>query len=237
MKRRKIRNLIFSDASFKDSSEGEGDFIFRGLNFEFTKSSPVILQGPAVSGKRVLLKLLLGLFPLESGEYFINEESVGGMSFREFDPYRLNMGFSFESGGHLNNRTLFENLTLPLLYHDVVSKQEVSSYVEEFLHHFGIMEFRHLRPAFVGPEVRKVVNLIRAFLLHPELVVLDDPTEGTGVEYQEKLIELIEIHQKNRDLKYIVAVSDDERFIKNIDGKVYLVHKSELVPDFRREAL
>jgi phospholipid/cholesterol/gamma-HCH transport system ATP-binding protein len=236
MKRSQIREIKFRDVTFREAFGGGSEVVFSHLNFEFTHKAPVILQGTAESGKRTLLKLLVGLYPIESGEYLINGESVEKMSFREFDSYRLNMGFSFESGGTLNNRTIFENLALPLEYHDVVSKNQISSYVESFLRHFDILQYSHMRPAFVSLEVRKVINLIRAFLLYPEFLILDNPTEGTGVEYQEKLLELIKIHTSSRGLKYLVIVSDDPHFIKKMGGNIYLVHKSELIPDFRQEA-
>ena len=233
MKKIQIHELKFSDVSF---GYNNNDLIFENLNFEFTKPHPVVLQGPLGSGKRTLLKLILGLYPILGGSYLINGKRVDNMSFKEFDLYRPSIGHSFESGGLLNNRTIFENLTLPIEYHNFIPKNEINDYVDKFLCHFHLEDSKNIRPAFVSSGVRKVVNLIRAFLLRPEFIILDGPTQGLAPEYQTQLVELIHLHLTEYNLKYLVVTSDDDHFIEKIGGRIYLVKRSEVIHELKRAA-
>ena len=70
------------------------------------------------------MRLLAGLEQPTRGAYLINGKNVGEMSFEESLPYRLAIGYGYDYGGLIHNRTLKDNVLLPLIYHKLVSEKE-----------------------------------------------------------------------------------------------------------------
>jgi phospholipid/cholesterol/gamma-HCH transport system ATP-binding protein len=224
--RKGIHELKFLDLSYRYENETH---VFDKISFDFMRPWPVILQGPTGGGKNTLIKLLLGLLPIKSGHYIINGEVMNDLSFAEFDAYRLNMGYSFDVGGLINNRTLYENFILPLEYHHFLPERGSREYIINFFEYFRIDEYKHVRPAFVSSGIRKVATLIRPFLLDPEIIILNNPTLGLNSEHVLPLVQLIKEHQSKKNLKHLIVVTDDPHFIKLINGKIYQVSKHGLM--------
>jgi phospholipid/cholesterol/gamma-HCH transport system ATP-binding protein len=134
MKRLDINQIEFRSACFQYDVEKK---IIDRFNFCFQKDNTYYLQGPKGSGKNTLIKLLLGLEPLSSGDYVIDHTVVSHFTHKEFDLYRLNMGYAFDNGGLLNNHTLYENFKIILDYHDF-NEVDHRSYIISLLRKFDI---------------------------------------------------------------------------------------------------
>lgn len=228
MKREKIDSVEFKDLSFNYQSQEK---VFTGLNFEFPANEVLYLQGPRGSGKNTLIKLLLGLNSPTEGEYLINEKCVNDYSYREFDSFRLNMGYSFDVGGLINNLSLYENFKLLLDYHNFLTPGERSDYLLEMMKVFHLEEQKHLRPALISSSARKAAAVLRAFLLRPEMIILNDPTQALSMEHIFPLIELIKKHQQEHNLKYIIISSDDSGLINQLSGRVVKVMPDSLIEE------
>ena len=211
-----IESLEFKQVDFFYNPQ---DKVFDGMNFQFSKNEVLYLKGPRGSGKSTLMKLLLGLTTPISGDYLINGERVNEYGHEEFDQVRSKMGFSFDVGGLINNLTLYENFLLVLDYHNYKSRSDRAGYIVEMMKRFHLDEQKHLRPAFVSSSVRKAASLLRAFLLHPEVLILNDPTQGMSVEHIIPLVDLINEHKKNHNLKYVIISSDDVSLMEKLEGK------------------
>lgn len=119
------------------------------------------LQSSEGAGKSTVLQLMAGLLQPQQGKYLINNENVAEMSFEEFLPYRLSIGYSFDYGGLINNRTIFENIILPLVYHKILPYEEARLQVDGLLKRFELEKFRNQRPAHIPGRVRKVACLLK----------------------------------------------------------------------------
>lgn len=134
-----IDSLKFEGLTYQH--EGH-DATFSQTDFEFPTGQIVWLDSSEGGGKSTLLQLLGGLVIPQRGRYLINDQNVTEMSFEEFLPYRLAIGFSFDYGGLINNRTLFDNLMLPLMYHKLLSAEESKERVMGFIERF---DFKNLK--------------------------------------------------------------------------------------------
>src|ERR1017187_5197281 len=93
----------------------DGQEVLKGLDFEVQPGEIFVIMGPSGSGKSVLLKQIIGLDPPDSGEIFINGESIA--SGEVMEQYRLAM--VFQSGALLNSLTVGENVGLYLVEHQL----------------------------------------------------------------------------------------------------------------------
>jgi ABC-type multidrug transport system ATPase subunit len=206
------------------SHEGQ-DPVLYNADFDFPTRQIVWLKAEEGAGKSSLLQVMAGLQIPQSGKYLINGENVVEMSFEEFLPYRLQIGYSFDYGGLINNRSLFDNLMLPLLYHKILSGEEAKARVNHLLEKFEIKKFSHERPAHVPGRVRKLTCLARALVTHPQVLLLDDPSVGIGQEASYAFADYIHALRKEGSLQHIFISSYDEKFMGLFD--YHLVHLSE----------
>jgi ABC-type transporter Mla maintaining outer membrane lipid asymmetry ATPase subunit MlaF len=217
MKRVSIEKIAFNNLSYR---YGLAESILENVTIEFPKNIPLVIQGPIGSGRSTLLKILIGLNAPTDGDYLINDEIVSDYSYADFDPIRLNFGITQELPGLLSNMSLFENLRLPLDFHTQLSTFEKNEYIESLFKLFDLQNQMHVRPMFTTAGTRKVIGLIRAFILKPHVLLLNNPTQSLHIEHIPILLELMKNHQKFHELKYIFIVSDDDHFYQNIPHKI-----------------
>ncbi len=202
-----IDKLQFSNLNFHYDA---GTPLFVDVSAHLPEFENVHIVGESGTGKSVFLKLLAGLIMPVSGEYFVNGQSVTEMSFEEFLPYRKRIGYSFDYGGLLANRTIKDNLLLPLQYHGEVSTKEADERVDVMLHRFKLHTQRDRRPAAVSGSIRKTCIIARSLIQHPELLILDDPFIGLDREGVVVLLNTIDDHRKFKGLKHVFFTSRGE---------------------------
>lgn len=203
----KIETLRFKEAQF--GYEGAQP-VFSGLTVDVPTERNILVTGPAASGQSTFLKLLAVLLQPNQGHYFINEQDTTDMSFEEFLPLRRKIGYTFDYGGLFSNRTLHDNLTLPLLYHKILSPSQASREVAAFAKTFHFESQLHLRPALVSGGLRKLICVLRALILRPEMLVMDDPFTGLDSESSRNLIRILHERRKTGELKHLFFTSRDE---------------------------
>ena len=225
-----ITSLRFEGVSF--NHEGS-DPTLKNVDFEFPSDKVIWLKSVEGAGKSTVLQLLAGLLMPQSGSYLINNDNVGEMSFEEFLTYRLAIGYTFDYGGLINNRTIQDNLLLPLQYHELIPTAEAKARVDYFIKIFDLGKFRNERPAHVPGRVRKLACLLRALVIHPQMLLMDDPSVGLGAEAASLFADVINEQKEAGTLKHILVSSYDEKFmslfdydIVHIDGGT-LYHQEE----------
>ena len=206
----KINNLTFGYPGV--------DPLFMNLNCSLPLNTKVNFVGEDGSGRSTLFKILAGLKMPMSGSVLINDLPMSEMSFEEFLPFRLKIGYSFDIGGLLNNKTILENLTLPLLYHKLADESEAIAKALDLLKRFGIEKSANLRPSSVPGRTRKAAIIIRSLILNPELLILDDPTTGLSAESKQVFINLLDEYQQHNGLRHIFFVSEDVEFIQYMNA-------------------
>lgn len=222
----KIESLRFEHVTF--NHEGHDPVVFN-VEFDFPMNEILWVKAEEGAGKSSLLQILAGLQIPQSGRYLINGENVVDMTFEEFLPYRLNVGYSFDYGGLLNNKSIYDNLVLPLLYHKILEPKEAEQRVRELLREFSLEQFADNLPAHVPGRVRKLACLLRAVVTRPQVLLLDDPSVGLG---QDSLYTFADHLHKLREqgfCQHVFICSYDEKFMNLFqyqmlhldDGQIY----------------
>jgi ABC-type lipoprotein export system ATPase subunit len=213
--RKNIQNFALEAVTFAYEEDGP---VFQNVSLELPTAKAVWVRSPGGRGKSTLLKILSGLLTPQSGRYLINGENVSDMSFEEFLPYRLNMGYSFDMGGLLNNRSLAENLLLPLQYHKLFTPNEAFERVHQVTENFGMHETRDLRPFAVPGSQRKLTCVIRALIHSPQVAFLDDPLTGLKQDNLNDLFHFVEEAYANRSLRQIFFTSENPELARRFDA-------------------
>ncbi|MCX7977950.1 MAG: ATP-binding cassette domain-containing protein [Bdellovibrionaceae bacterium] len=207
----------------------EGQYaLLRNVTFDFPVDTVCWIKSPEGEGKSTLLQILACLQFPQHGSYFLNDLNVSEMSFEEFLPYRLTIGYTFDYGGLLSNRTLRENLLLPLLYHKIVPEADARQRVDHVLTRFSLLKFANERPAHVPGRVRKLVCLLRALVIHPQMLLLDDPSVGLGQETAEEFVEFVHELRKDGIARHVFVASYDENFVSKFEHQIIHIDEGQL---------
>lgn len=216
----KIESMRFEALSLAHSTD---DKILNNVDLDLPTNHVTWVISNEGEGKSSVLSLIAGLQAPTSGKYFINEVDTAQMSFEEFLPLRLQIGYSFDYGGLLSNRTLIDNLTLPLLYHKFLSPHEAQFRAEALLSRFHLEKYGSERPAHVPGRVRKIACLIRSFIHNPDLLVMDDPSVGIGSDACEVLADVLNELRQDGYIRHLYISTYDEGFLRHFNDYNTLV--------------
>ncbi len=221
----KIEKLKFENLCF--SFEG-GSPILRNIDFDFPTYEVCWIQSDEGEGKSTLLQVMAGLQIPQIGDYLINDANVREMSFEEFLPYRLKIGYSFDYGGLISNRSLRDNLLLPLQYHKLVPEIEAQKRVQDLITRFDFVKFADERPAHVPGRLRKLTCLLRALVHYPDLLLMDDPSVGLGAETSENFLSLLKELRQEGYLNHMMVVSYDDKFMQQLSPVILHLDEGQL---------
>lgn len=207
MRKVPIERLRFENASFGYSADRP---IFKNISFDLPTDRNVLVTGPAGNGQSTFLKLLAVMRQPQSGAFLINGANTTEMSFEEFLPIRMRIGYTFDYGGLFANRSLLDNMTLPLLYHKIYDYDEAKDLARSFASKLTFTNQLEARPAEVSGGLRKMVTIIRMLLMKPEMVVMDDPFTGVDSDSVKKLIQIIQDRRSSGEIRHLFFTSRDE---------------------------
>lgn len=133
-----------------------------------------LLQGKTRSGKSPLLKTLCGLISPGAGEVMLLGESLHDIAPQALLRLRRLLGFVFAQDGLMPAWSGFENLALPLKYHNRMPDAEIIASVESFAAHYAVpREWLDNPVTSLSSDQRLGLALLRAVLIRPKLLLVD----------------------------------------------------------------
>lgn len=221
----KIDSMRFEGVTFAHEHQAP---ILQNTDFDFPMNDVVWIKGNEGQGKSSLLQVIAGLEMPQAGRYFINDKNILEMSFEEFLPYRLAIGYTFDYGGLLSNRTVQDNLMLPLAYHNLIPLEQAKERVKFLLHKFEISKFSDERPAHVPGRVRKLACLLRSLVMQPQVLLMDDPSVGLGQDTLYTFVDYVHELRKEGHLKHIFMSSYDEKYMDLFNYQIVHIDDCQL---------
>lgn len=219
-----IETMTFENVGF---AYEESKPVFTDMSFDVPMGKNILVTGPPGNGQSTFLKLLAVLLQPQNGRFFINGHDTTAMGFEEFLTFRMKIGYSFDYGGLFANRTLHENLVLPLLYHKILTPAQADMEASKLADHFCFHRQAGMRPASVSGGLRKLVCVLRAFMLKPELIIMDDPFTGLDAESVRKLIRMVHEKRESGELRHVFFTSRDEVYPERLGYEPLLIEQGQ----------
>lgn len=199
-----------------------GRDILHDINLSIPAGRSTVIMGPSGSGKSTLLKTAAGLIPPDSGKVFFQGKDMLLLSEGGMRELRRVSGFVFQDGALWENKTLMENLSLPLQVHfPQLSQTEVERRVVRALERGGLVESAHLRPVQLSGGEKKIASFLRALIIEPAILFMDEPTLSIDHTMEEKVGQMIN-DAKARGCA-IIAVTHDPRLTSTLADQLVIL--------------
>ncbi|HXH31213.1 MAG TPA: ATP-binding cassette domain-containing protein [Bacteriovoracaceae bacterium] len=165
--------------------------VHRDVSFSLYQGETLGLLGHSGTGKSVLLRSLIGLEQIDSGQIIYRDRRIDDLSEKELYPVRTKISYSFQSGALFDSISVFENIAYPLFEHTKLGEKEVAEKVRELLKIVNLEATEDLMPSDLSGGMQKRVGLARSLALDPDILLYDEPTAGLDPQNIEKIIDLI----------------------------------------------
>lgn len=147
------------------------------IHFHVQKGEFVSIVGPSGCGKSTLLSLLCGLLKPQSGAIYFKGEPISGQN-------KSQIGYMLQQDHLFEWRTVQKNILLGLEIQKKISEETLQE-ADHLLKLYGLYPFKNARPSQLSGGMRQRAALIRTLLLHPDLLLLDEPF--SALDYQTRL--------------------------------------------------
>ncbi|TFH45361.1 ABC transporter ATP-binding protein [Streptococcus equinus] len=205
-----VKNL---KKSFKDKE------ILKGISFEIEKGSVCGLLGVNGAGKSTIMKIIFGLEKADSGAVIFNGEQISEKSSADF-----NIGALIESPAIYMNLSAFDNLKTRALLCDISDVR-----IKEVLKLIGLSHTGKKKAGHFSLGMKQRLGLGMAIITNPDLLILDEPTNGLDPDGIKELLDLIS-HLKNTGMTILLS-SHQLHEVSKVADHIVILHDGEIFYD------
>jgi len=167
------------------------EFKINNINLQVKDSEYFIILGPSGSGKTMLLELIAGMWPLDSGKIYMDNKDITTLL-----PEKRGIGFVYQNYMLFPHKTVFENIAFGLKVRKV-RDEEIKTMVEEMMDLLKISHLADRLPRTLSGGEQQRTALARALIIYPKILLMDEPLSALDRKTRDELMqELKEIHRK-----------------------------------------
>jgi lipoprotein-releasing system ATP-binding protein len=200
--------------------------VLKGINLEIGEAEVVVVMGPSGVGKSTLLHIIGALDLPTSGEVNITGQNIFKLKNEALARFRnASIGFVFQFHHLLPEFTALENLQIPAMMHNFLTKEK-KEYIQYILEEVGLSHRLNHKPGELSGGEQQRVAVARALVNNPKVILADEPTGNLDKQNSEALYALLlELNEKLKQTLVIVThnermASQASRIIKLDDGRI-----------------
>ncbi len=201
------------------------------LTFELEDGEMAFLTGHSGAGKSTLLKLIALMERPTSGQLIVNGKNLGKLKTHQVPYHRRNLGLIFQNHQLLYDRTVFDNVALPLVIAGH-RHQEVRRRVLAALDKVQLLGKEHLYPITLSGGEQQRVGIARAVVNRPKLLLADEPTGNLDPDLSAEIMGLFQ--DFNRVGVSVLIVTHDYDLIRSMPNRILHVEHGKLEGDYPR---
>ena len=173
------------------------------ISFNIKEGRFVYLMGPTGAGKSTIIKAIQRAINIDSGEILIEGINISAFKRSSLAHYRRSIGMIFQDFKLLNDRTIFENIALPL---QIIGcdHSKIIRKVKEILIKVGLESKIDMHPLELSGGEQQKICVARALVKRPKIILADEPTGNLDPSASDDIINLLE-NESNSGTTIIMA--------------------------------
>jgi putative S-methylcysteine transport system ATP-binding protein len=174
--------------SYKDNE------VLKGISLTVEKGQVVAIIGPSGSGKSTFLRCLNVLEQADKGQITIDDVAVdiANLTNKKTELLRHKTAMVFQNYSLFKNKTVKENITMPLVTVQKKSQREADSIAENLLAQVGLSDKENFYPNSLSGGQQQRVGIARAVALNPYAILFDEPTSALDPELVGEVLQVIQ---------------------------------------------
>jgi iron(III) transport system ATP-binding protein len=185
--------------------------VIDGLSVEIESGSVFTLLGPSGCGKTTLLRAMAGFVGVAAGRILFGERDVARLP-----AHRRNIGMVFQDYALFPDKTVFENVAYGLRARSV-AESEIRTRVGEALERVGLGALADRVPAALSGGQRQRVALVRALVIRPDVLLMDEPLSNLDSKLRHQVRETIGELQREAGITTVFVTHDQEEALAMSD--------------------
>jgi polar amino acid transport system ATP-binding protein len=221
-----MSNYVLEIRDLKKSFDGNG--VLDGISLAMGDGEVVVVVGPSGCGKSTLLRCVNGLETPDSGEILLDGAPISGMDMVQV---RRQIGMVFQSYDLFPHMDVLSNLSLGPVKALKRSKDEVEAEAVRALARVGLSDKLHALPRQLSGGQKQRVALVRAMLMRPRLLLLDEITAALDPEMVREVLNVV--LDLARDGRTMLIVTHEMRFAEAVADRVLFLEQGKVVEEGR----
>ncbi len=202
-----------------------GHYGVSNISLNVESGALAFITGHSGAGKSTLLRLIALLERPTRGQLLIDGRNIGRLPEKEIPAHRRNIGLIFQDHRLLNDRSIFDNVALPLHVRGFPAR-EVGKRVRASLDKVGLLKKEKVLPITLSGGEQQRVGIARAIVSRPPILLADEPTGNLDPELSCEIMELF-LAFNQLGITTLIA-SHDLELIKKLNRPVINLHQGEL---------
>ncbi|MCV6636313.1 cell division ATP-binding protein FtsE [Candidatus Albibeggiatoa sp. nov. NOAA] len=198
----------------------------RRVSFNIEQGEMVFLTGHSGAGKSTLLRLIALIERNTQGQIIVNGQHLGRLSHSKIPYLRRNIGVTFQDHHLLADRTVFDNVALPLVIAGY-RPQEIRRRVRAALDKVGLLNKEKSYPITLSGGQQQRVGIARAVVHKPPVLLADEPTGNLDPTLAREIMQLFV--QFNQVGVTVLIASHALGLIKSLDCRTLILQQGELI--------
>lgn len=205
----------------------DGTPVLEDINIVFEQGKTNLIIGQSGSGKTVLMKSCIGLYPVDKGTISFNGRDFSSLSEKKRKHIRQEMGVLFQGGALFDSFTVEENIMFPMNMFTDMTLKEKKERVDFVLENVNLGGNNKKYPAELSGGMLKRVAIARAISLYPKYLFADEPNSGLDPKTAERIDELLHNLTKKFNMTTVINTHDMNSVLE-IGEKIFYIHKGKL---------
>lgn len=200
-----------------------------GLSFELQRGEMAFLTGHSGAGKSTLLKLIALIERSTHGQVFVNDQNLSRLKKGKIPYYRRQIGLVFQDHNLLHDRTVFDNVALPLVIAGE-SHREIGRRVRASLDKVGLLSKERQLPIALSGGEQQRVGIARAVVSRPPILLADEPTGNLDPDLSRDIMQLFE--QFNQVGVTVFIATHDLELVKAMPHRQIVLEGGRLASEY-----
>lgn len=204
----------------------DGNTVLKDVSTLFETGKTNLIIGQSGSGKTVLMKSVVGIHRIDSGEILYDGRDITQMKRKELNQLRREIGMLFQGAALFDSMTVLQNVKFPLDMFSDMTEEEKIARAKFCLERVELSHALDLAPSEISGGMQKRAAIARAIVLNPKYLFCDEPNSGLDPKTSLLIDQLIQDITHEFNITTVIN-THDMNSVMEIGENIVFIYKGE----------